>query len=70
MLQFKSPNSYKVSSYSYKNKDSSFTNVKGSWLSGQRLAFGNQRFPVQVQLLPMCRGELSAVITWLMSKYL
>ena len=35
-----------------------------------RLAFGNQRFPVRVQLLAMCSGELSAVIVWLMSKCL
>ena len=30
----------------------------------------NWRFPVQVWLLVMCRGELSAVITWLISKCL
>ena len=41
---------------------------KGTQLSGQRLAFGNKRFPVRVRLLAMCRGELSAVIAWLMSK--
>ena len=34
----------------------------------QRLAFGNQRFPVRVRLLAMCRGELSVVIARLMSK--
>ena len=27
-------------------------------------------FPVRVRLLPMCRGELSAVIARLLSKYL
>ena len=32
-----------------------------------RLALGNQRFPVRVRLLAMCRGELSAVIARLMS---
>ena len=35
-----------------------------------RLALGNQRFPVRVQLLAMCSGELSAVIAWLISKCL
>ena len=39
-------------------------------LSGQRLALGNQSFPVQVRLLPMCRGELYAVIPRLISKCL
>ena len=39
-------------------------------LSGQRLALGNQRFPVRVRLLAMCRGELSAVIARLMSNCL
>ena len=43
---------------------------KGAYLSGQQLALENQRFPVQVRLLPMCSGELSAVITWLMPKCL
>ena len=37
---------------------------------GQRLALGNQKFPVGVRLLAMCRGELSAVIAHLMSKCL
>ena len=44
--------------------------VKGAYLSGQQLALGNQRFPVRVPLLAMCRGELSVVIAWLMSKSL
>ena len=39
-------------------------------LSGHRLALGNQMFPVPAWLLVMCRGELSAVIGRLMSKYL
>ena len=29
--------------------------------SGNILASGNQRFPVRVRLLPMCKGELSEV---------
>ena len=33
-------------------------------------ALGNQMFPVRVQLLAMCRGELSTVIARLMSKCL
>ena len=33
-----------------------------------RLALGNQRFPVRVRLLAMCRGKLSAVIARLMCK--
>ena len=41
---------------------------KGTQLSGQRLALGNQRFPVLVGKLAMCGGELSALITLLMSK--
>ena len=40
---------------------------KGTQLSGQRLALRNQRFPVQVRLLAMCTGELSAVIAQLTS---
>ena len=43
---------------------------QGAYLSDQRLALGNQRFSVWVQLLVMCRGELSVVITWLMFKCL
>ena len=39
-------------------------------LCGLRLALGNQKFPVRVRLLAMCRGELSAVIARLMSKCL
>ena len=39
-------------------------------ISSFRLALGNQRFPVRVRLLAMCRGELSAVIARLMSKCL
>ena len=35
-----------------------------------RLALGNQRFPVRVRLMDMCRGGLSAVIALLMSKCL
>ena len=35
-----------------------------------RLALENQKFPVPVRLLVMCRGELSAVIAWLIYKYL
>ena len=35
---------------------------KGAWLSGWRLAPGNQRFSVRVRLLAVCRGELSAAI--------
>ena len=35
-----------------------------------RLALRNQRFPVRVRLLAICRGELSAVIAQLMSKCL
>ena len=42
--------------------------TKGTQLSRQRLAFGNQRFPVRVRLLAMSRGEPSAVIARLMSK--
>ena len=38
--------------------------------SGQRIVLGNQRFPVRVRLLAMCRGELSAVLARLMSKCL
>ena len=30
-------------------------------------ALGNQRFSLGVELLAMCRGDLSAVIAWLMS---
>ena len=41
-----------------------------AYLSGKRLAFGNQRFPVRKWLLAMCRGELSATIVCLMSKCL
>ena len=36
----------------------------------QQFALGNQRFPVPVRLLPMCRGELFPVISRLMSKCL
>ena len=43
---------------------------KGAQLSGQRLALGNQRFPVRVRLLTMCRGELPAAIARLMSNCL
>ena len=39
-------------------------------LKGQRVALGIQRFSVRVPLLPMCGGELSAVIVQLMSKCL
>ena len=35
-----------------------------------RLVLGNQRFPVRVRLLAMCRGELSVVIVRRMSKCL
>ena len=42
----------------------------GAQLSGQRLALRKQKFLVRIQLLPMCKGELSAVIPWLMSKCL
>ena len=35
-----------------------------------RLALGNQRFPVRIRLLPVCRGELPAVTGRLMSKCL
>ena len=34
------------------------------------VVLGNQKFLVRVRLLPMCRGELSAVIARLMSKCL
>ena len=43
-------------------------NTSGQRLSGQRLALGNQKFPVGSRLLAMCRGEFSAVIARLMSK--
>ena len=39
-------------------------------LINEGLALGNQRFPVRVWLEAMCRGELSAVIARVMSKYL
>ena len=42
----------------------------GAQLGGQRLALGNQRFPVRVRLPAMCRGELPAAIARLMSKCL
>lgn len=35
---------------------------KGAYLSGQRFVLGNQSFPVQVQLLGMCRGEQGACL--------
>ena len=38
---------------------------KGMQLRGSRLALKNQRFPVEVRLLAMCRGEISAVIALL-----
>ena len=44
--------------------------LQGAQLSGQQLVLGNQRFPVRVRLPTMCRGELSAIIAWLMSKCL
>ena len=44
--------------------------AKSAQLGGQRLALGNQRFPVRVRLPAMCRGELSAAIARLMSKCL
>ena len=34
--------------------------------SDQRLTLGNLKFPVQIRLLSMCRGELSAIIIRLM----
>ena len=42
--------------------------IKGAQLGVQRLVLGNQTFPVQVRLLAMCRGELSAIIARLMPK--
>ena len=39
-------------------------------ISGYRLAIEKQKFLVRVRLLVMCRGELSAVITWLMPECL
>ena len=44
--------------------------VVSNFATCQQLVTGNQMFPVQVWVLPMCRGELSAVITRLMSKRL
>ena len=43
---------------------------KGMQLSGQQLALVNQRLLVQVWLLAMGRGDVSAVTTQLMSKCL
>ena len=54
----------------HKKQRKSFGIIKGAQLSGLRLALGNQRFPVRVRLLAMCRGELSAVIAQLMPKCL
>ena len=39
-------------------------------LINEGLTLGNQRFPVRVWLEAICRGELSAVIARVMSKYL
>ena len=39
-------------------------------MSSKWLAIGSQRFPVQVRLPALHRGELSAAITWLMPKRL
>ena len=39
-------------------------------LKNEGLALGNQRFLVRVWLEGMCKGELSAVIARLMTKYL
>ena len=44
--------------------------VQGKWFSGYRLALENQRFPVQVRLLAVGRGEPSAVIARLNVKCL
>ena len=43
-----------------------------TWIVGcsYTIVLGNQRFPVRVRLLAMCRGELSAVIARLMSNCL
>ena len=39
-------------------------------ISGYRLAIENQNFPVRVRLLVIYRGNLSAVIAWLMQECL
>ena len=44
--------------------------VKKSAIPLKKDLTANQRFSVRVCLLAMCRGELSAVIAWLMSKCL
>ena len=44
--------------------------LKRAYLSSKRLASGNQRFLVRVQLPAMRRVELPAAITWLMSQCL
>ena len=46
------------------------SHFKGAYVSGQRLALGNQKFPIRAWLLAMCRAELSAVTARLMSKCL
>ena len=56
---------------SYRFRTCSKLTKKPSFLCSEainRLVLGNQRFPVRVRLPAMCRGELSAVITRLMSK--
>ena len=42
--------------------------TQGFQNNGKRLVLRNQRFLVRVWLQAMCRGELSDVIAWLMSK--
>ena len=58
-----------VPSYFWETKDNN-EERKGAQLSGYRLGFRNQRFPVRVGLLAMCKGELFAVIPRLMSRSL
>ena len=54
-------NTFQYDLYDISVRHFSTHSKQSAQLSGQRLALGNQRFPVPHRLLPMCRGEFSAV---------
>ena len=51
--------------FSWATKPFSQQNHSAFTLQQTNHSLGNQRFPIRVRLVAMCRGELSAVIAWL-----
>ena len=56
--------------FSWKNGAKKQVGVESIKHEATEVLVGNQRFPVRIRLLAMCRGELSAVIARLISQCL